>query len=204
VFFPTHPAEADIMNIRSIALAAVAIATAVGALAFNSRTLTARTDQPKPAPEFVALDRWYNSTPLTMESLRGKVVLVDFWTYSCVNCLNALPHVQEWDAKYKAQGLVVVGVHTPEYGYEKSSKNVEAAIARLKIRYAVAQDNNYATWRAFDNQYWPAVYLIDKQGQIVYSHFGEGAYDKTEQKIRELLASPAGTPASAAILANAH
>jgi len=192
------------MNIRSIALAAVAIATAVGALAFNSRTLAPRTEQARPAPEFVALDNWYNSPPLTMESLRGKVVLVDFWTYSCVNCLNALPHVQEWDAKYKAQGLVVVGVHTPEYGYEKSGKNVEAAIARLKIRYAVAQDNSYGTWRAFDNQYWPAVYLIDKQGQIVYSHFGEGAYDKTDQKIRELLASPASIASSEAPKASAH
>jgi thiol-disulfide isomerase/thioredoxin len=133
-----------------------------------------------------------------MESLRGQVVLVDFWTYSCINCLNALPYVQAWDAKYKSQGLVVVGVHTPEFGYEKSDKNLAAAIARLKIRHAVAQDNGYATWRAFDNEYWPAVYLIDKQGRIVYSHVGEGDYAQIEKRIEGLLAQPA-MPASAAI-----
>jgi thiol-disulfide isomerase/thioredoxin len=127
-----------------------------------------------------------------MASLRGKVVLVDFWTYSCVNCLNALPYVQAWDARYKAQGLVVVGVHTPEFGYEKSGANVDAAIARLKIRHAVALDNDYATWKAFDNQYWPAIYLIDRQGRIVHSHVGEGDYDETEQRIQALLAQSAG------------
>ncbi len=128
-----------------------------------------------------------------MESLKGKVVLVDFWTYSCVNCLNALPYIQDWDAKYKSQGLVVIGVHTPEFGYEKSSKNLENAIARLKIHHAVAQDNGYGTWKAFDNQYWPAVYLIDKQGKIVYSHFGEGDNDETDKRIRALLAQPASS-----------
>ena len=131
-----------------------------------------------------------------MESLRGKVVLVDFWTYSCVNCLSALPHVQSWDAKYRSQGLVVIGVHTPEYGYEKSSANVEAAIARLKIHHAVAQDNAYATWKAFDNRYWPAVYLVDRQGRVVYAHFGEGRYEEIDGKIRALLARPAGMAGS--------
>jgi thiol-disulfide isomerase/thioredoxin len=179
------------MTIRSIALAAIAVATAAGALAFGSRTLEARDDQPRPAPEFVGLDRWVNSPPLTMASLRGKVVLVDFWTYSCINCLNALPYVQAWDARYKSQGLVVVGVHTPEFGYEKSDKNLDAAIARLKIRHAVAQDNGYATWRAFDNEYWPAVYLIDRQGRIVYSHVGEGDYAQIDKRIQALLSQPA-------------
>ena len=147
--------------------------------------------QAAPAPAFTNIDTWLNSPPLDMAALRGKVVLVDFWTYTCINCLNHLPYVKDWDAKYKDQGLVVVGVHTPEFAYEKSTQNVKDAIQRLQIRHAVAQDNGYGTWKAFRNQYWPAVYLIDKQGRIVYSHFGEGSYGTTEKKIQALLAEPA-------------
>ena len=141
----------------------------------------------KPEPAFRGIDAWINSAPLSLDELHGKVVLVDFWTYSCVNCLNTLPHIKAWHEKYKDQGLVVVGVHTPEYAYEKSSRNVRDAIARLQIRYAVAQDNEYATWNAFGNHFWPAVYLIDAQGRVAYSHFGEGRYAQTEEKIRQLL-----------------
>jgi len=144
----------------------------------------------RPAPAFQGISTWLNSPPLQLEQLRGKVVLVDFWTYTCINCLNHLPAVQDWHEKYKDRGLVVVGVHTPEFAFEKSTKNVQEAIARLKIRHAVAQDNDYATWRAFRNQYWPAVYLIDKQGRIVWTHYGEGRYRETEQKIQALLAQP--------------
>ncbi|MGJ7497280.1 thioredoxin family protein [Variovorax sp. RT4R15] len=140
------------------------------------------------APEFQGIDTWLNSKPLALDQLRGKVVLVDFWTYTCINCLNHLPSVQAWHEKYKDQGLVVVGVHTPEFAYEKSTRNVQAAINRLQIKHAVAQDNSYATWKAYGNSYWPAVYLIDKQGRIVYSHFGEGSYGTTEKKIQQLLA----------------
>ena len=151
------------------------------------------TDAPagvqKVEPAFRDIDAWINSDPLELDKLRGKVVLVDFWTYSCVNCLNHLPYVKAWHEKYKDQGLVVVGVHTPEYAYEKSAGNVRAAVAKLKIPYAVAQDNQYATWNAFDNHFWPAIYLIDAQGHVVYSHFGEGRYAQTEEKIRQLLAS---------------
>jgi thiol-disulfide isomerase/thioredoxin len=147
------------------------------------------------APEFHNIDTWLNSQPLKLEELRGKVVLVDFWTYTCINCLNHLPYVKDWNEKYKDKGLVVVGVHTPEFAYEKSTKNVKDAIQRLQIKYAVAQDNGYGTWKAFKNQYWPAVYLIDKQGKIVYSHFGEGSYGTTEKKIQALLAEP--SPVSA-------
>ncbi|BEP52506.1 thioredoxin family protein [Variovorax paradoxus] len=143
------------------------------------------------APEFQNIDQWLNSPPLKLQDLRGKVVLVDFWTYTCINCLNHLPYVQAWNEKYKDKGLVVVGVHTPEFAYEKSTRNVQDAISRLQIKHAVAQDNHYATWKAFNNQYWPAVYLIDKQGKIVYSHFGEGSYATTEKKIQSLLAEPA-------------
>jgi thiol-disulfide isomerase/thioredoxin len=143
---------------------------------------------PATAPDFAGIEQWHNSAPLTMQQLRGKVVLVDFWTYTCINCIRTLPHVTEWYSKYKDQGLVVVGVHTPEFPFERSADNVKKAIKRFDIAYPVAQDNRYATWNAYSNQFWPAVYLIDKKGQVVYSHFGEGAYDRTEATIRTLLA----------------
>ena len=139
------------------------------------------------APEFTGIDNWINSPPLTMQSLRGKVVLVEFWTYDCINCIHVIPHVKQWHADYKDQGLVVIGVHTPEYGYEKQLDNLQAAVKRFGITYPVAQDNGYETWNAYGNQYWPAQYLIDQTGHVVYSHFGEGQYAQTEAKIRGLL-----------------
>ncbi|WP_020652737.1 thioredoxin family protein [Massilia niastensis] len=142
------------------------------------------------APEFTGINNWLNSAPLKQQDLRGKVVLVDFWTYTCINCIRTMPYVKAWHARYKDQGLVVVGVHTPEYAFERSTENVKAAIARFGITYPVAQDNRYATWQAYQNQYWPAVYLIDKKGRVVYQHFGEGAYKETEEVIRTLLAQP--------------
>ncbi len=142
------------------------------------------------APEFTGIEKWLNSEPLTMQQLRGKVVLVDFWTYTCINCIRTLPYVKSWNEKYKDQGLTVIGVHTPEYPFERSTDNVKTAIKRFGITYPVAQDNQYATWKAYSNQYWPAVYLINKKGQVVYTHFGEGAYQETEAKIRALLAEP--------------
>jgi thiol-disulfide isomerase/thioredoxin len=122
-----------------------------------------------------------------MESLRGKVVLVDFWTYSCINCIRTLPYVTGWYEKYKNDGLVIVGVHTPEFEFEKVTSNVETAIQRHNITYPVAQDNSFATWSAYKNRYWPAKYLVDKLGNVVYTHFGEGEYDTTENAIRYLL-----------------
>ncbi|EKD85600.1 MAG: Redoxin protein [uncultured bacterium] len=139
------------------------------------------------APEFVGINNWLNSKPLTMSELRGKVVLIDFWTYTCINCIRTLPHVTGWYNKYKDQGFVVVGVHTPEFEFEKDTKNVENAIKQYKIDYPVAQDNDYATWNAYSNQYWPAKYLIDANGVIRYIHFGEGNYDETEKAIQDLL-----------------
>jgi len=144
------------------------------------------------APEFTGIDKWLNSEPLTMSQLRGKVVLVDFWTYSCINCVNTLGYVSSWHKKYKDQGLVVIGVHTPEYAFERSTDNVKTAIKRFNISYPVAQDNRYATWNAYSNQYWPAFYLIDKTGKIVYTHFGEGKYAETEATIQRLLAHNTG------------
>jgi thiol-disulfide isomerase/thioredoxin len=141
------------------------------------------------APEFTGIDKWLNSPPLTVHALAGKVVLVDFWTYACVNCINTLPHVVRWYEKYKDQGFVVVGIHTPEFAFEKSTANVEAALQRFGIRYPVAQDNRYATWKAYDNRYWPAFYLVDKAGRVRRQHFGEGKYEEMEQAIKALLAS---------------
>jgi cytochrome c biogenesis protein CcdA/thiol-disulfide isomerase/thioredoxin len=139
-------------------------------------------------PSLSGAEEWLNSPPLTPEGLKGKVVLIDFWTYSCINCLRAIPYVRAWAEKYKDHGLVVIGVHTPEFAFERKVSNVRAAVAELKIAYPVAIDNEYKIWRAFDNQYWPAHYFIDAQGRIRYHHFGEGEYDQSERVIQRLLA----------------
>ncbi|RUP00323.1 cytochrome c biogenesis protein DipZ [Hyphomicrobium sp.] len=131
---------------------------------------------------------WLNSKPLTREELKGKVVLIDFWTYSCINCLRALPYVEAWAKKYQNEGLVVIGVHAPEFAFEKNIANVKTAVADLGITYPVAIDNNYAIWRAFNNEYWPAHYFIDANGDIRHHHFGEGKYDVSERVIQKLLA----------------
>jgi cytochrome c biogenesis protein CcdA/thiol-disulfide isomerase/thioredoxin len=131
---------------------------------------------------------WLNSPPLTPEQLKGKVVLVDFWTYSCINCLRSIPYVRAWADKYKDQGLVVIGVHAPEFAFEKNIGNVKQAVAKLKIDYPVAVDNDYAIWRAFNNEYWPADYFIDAKGQIRHHFFGEGDYAESEKVIQQLLA----------------
>jgi thiol-disulfide isomerase/thioredoxin len=139
------------------------------------------------APDFVGITKWFNSAPLDMANLRGKVVLVDFWTYGCVNCVNTLPHVTALYEKYKGRGLVVVGVHTPEFPFERSASNVQAALKRHGITYPVAQDNDSKTWNAYRNQYWPAQYIIDQHGSIVFQHAGEGQYEQIERTIAGLL-----------------
>jgi cytochrome c biogenesis protein CcdA/glutathione peroxidase-family protein len=149
-----------------------------------------------PAPDFVGIDHWLNGRPLTMTALRGKVVLIDFWTYSCINCLRTLPHVEAWDRLYRKDGLAIVGVHTPEFAFEHVPSNVQAAVKRLGVRYPVALDNDYGTWTAYGNQYWPAKYLIDRNGHVRYAHFGEGEYDLTEENIRALLGEKLASPAS--------
>jgi cytochrome c biogenesis protein CcdA/thiol-disulfide isomerase/thioredoxin len=141
-----------------------------------------------PAPSFAGAVEWLNSKPLTAEDLKGKVVLVDFWTYSCINCLRAIPYVRAWAEKYRDHGLVVIGVHAPEFAFERNVDNVKKAIATLKIGYPVAIDNDYKIWRAFENEYWPAHYFIDAKGQIRHHHFGEGEYDESERVIQKLLA----------------
>ena len=138
-------------------------------------------------PPLTGATEWINSPPLTTEQLRGKVVLIDFWTYSCINCVRAIPYVRAWAEKYRDQGLVVIGVHTPEFAFEKSPANVRDAVRRFGIAYPVAMDNDYAVWRAFRNQYWPAHYFIDAQGRIRHHHFGEGDYEQSERVIQQLL-----------------
>ncbi|MGH8431071.1 MAG: thioredoxin family protein, partial [Solimonas sp.] len=153
----------------------------------TARASTAGLHDYGPAPELTGIAQWLNSEPLTLAELKGRVVLIDFWTYSCINCLRSLPYVARWHEKFAGRGVVIVGVHTPEFGFEKSTRNVQAAIRRHGIIYPVAQDNQYATWKAFENQYWPAVYLIDRRGHIMLKHFGEGAYDDIERAVETLL-----------------
>jgi thiol-disulfide isomerase/thioredoxin len=140
-----------------------------------------------PLPDLGGAVAWLNSGPLSAKSLRGKVVLVNFWTYSCINSLRPLPYVKSWAAKYKDAGLVVIGVHTPEFSFEKERTNVQQALRDLKVTYPVAMDSDYRIWQAFNNQYWPAFYFVDGKGRIRYHHFGEGEYSESERVIRELL-----------------
>ena len=139
------------------------------------------------AAELVGNQAWINSDPLTIDGLQGKVVLVDFWTYTCINCIRTLPYLKEWHAKYQDDGLVILGVHTPEFDFEKDLDNVVKATRDYGLEYPVVQDNDFRTWRAYANRYWPAKYLIDHEGIVRYTHFGEGKYAETELKIRELL-----------------
>ena len=143
---------------------------------------------------------WLNSPPLTTQQLKGKVVLIDFWTYSCINCLRAIPYVEAWSEKYKNDGLVVIGVHTPEFAFERDQANVAKSVRDLKITYPVAIDSNYAIWKAFNNQYWPAHYFIDRQGNIRYHHFGEGEYDKSEMILQQLLKEGHSTVSASGIV----
>jgi thiol-disulfide isomerase/thioredoxin len=141
----------------------------------------------KTLPEFQGISEWLNGSPLTIASIKGQVVLVQFWTFSCINCQRTLPYIVQWHQKYAAQGLKVIGVHTPEFGYERDANNVQQALRKHQITYPVPLDNAYKTWNAYSNQYWPNLYLADRQGILRYSHSGEGAYDTTEQTIRRFL-----------------
>ena len=138
-------------------------------------------------PEFQGISEWMNSSPLMTKDLLGKVVLVQIWTLACINCQRTLPYVVGWNKKYAAKGLQTVGIHTPEFAFERDSKNIRRAIAKHGITYPVGVDNDFQTWKAFKNEYWPHLFLADRQGIIRYDHIGEGAYDETESKIRQLL-----------------
>jgi cytochrome c biogenesis protein CcdA/thiol-disulfide isomerase/thioredoxin len=159
------------------------------------------------APELAGISEWIN-TPggrsLSLAGLRGKVVLIDFWTYSCINCLRTLPYLKAWDKAYRADGLVIVGVHTPEFAFERVPSNVRSAVKKLRLKYAVALDNEYETWNAFGNQYWPAKYFIDRRGHVRWAHFGEGEYERSEQVIRQLVAEGGPTPTRLAAVRRAE
>jgi thiol-disulfide isomerase/thioredoxin len=146
----------------------------------------------KAAPELAKISGYINSKPFTLADLRGKVVLVDFWTYSCINCIRTIPYLNSWYEKYADDGLVIVGVHTPEFEFEKDHNNVKAAVERFDIKYPVVQDNEKQTWNAFENRYWPRKYLIDSEGYIRYDHIGEGSYTETEKVIQSLLTERTG------------
>jgi thiol-disulfide isomerase/thioredoxin len=148
--------------------------------------------QLKLAPELAKISGYINSKPFTLADLRGKVVLVDFWTYSCINCIRTIPYLNSWYEKYADDGLVIVGVHTPEFEFEKDYNNVKAAVERFGIKYPVVQDNEKQTWNAFENRYWPQKYLIDSEGYIRYDHIGEGSYTETEKVIQSLLTERTG------------
>ncbi|GAO36616.1 cytochrome C biogenesis protein [Sulfuricella sp. T08] len=217
--FLTRHAEAVRRGFGVLILLSVAyIASGVDAQSLLTTSSSTKTEQPAgklvlqdgldtpyAAPEFAGIEAWLNANPMTMQSLKGKVVLIDFWTYSCINCVRTLPYITDWDSKYRDQGLVIIGVHAPEFEFEKKLDNVKAALLQHGIRYPVALDNNLSTWVNFNNRYWPAHYLIDQNGKVVYTHFGEGKYDVTENNIRYLLGlknggktvkaeTPAGNP----------
>jgi thiol-disulfide isomerase/thioredoxin len=139
-------------------------------------------------PEFQGISQWLNSTtPLSVARLRGNVVLIQFWTFACINCQRTLPYITKWDQQYRSQGLKIVGIHTPEFPFERDINNIKRAIKQHGINYPVPVDNEYKTWSAYNNQYWPHLFLADKKGVIRYEHIGEGAYDLTEATIRQLL-----------------
>jgi thiol-disulfide isomerase/thioredoxin len=166
---------------------------------------TAPAQKPMEMPEFASIAGWLNSEPLTKASLKGKIVLVDFWTYSCVNCLRTVPYLKDWYKKYKDRGFVIVGVHSPEFEFEKDPNNIKAAVQKLGLTYPIAMDNQMATWAAFKNNVWPAHYFVDANGKVRHIHFGEGEYDKSEEMIQKLImerdqpkpeSQPATMPAS--------
>ncbi|MGD0729086.1 MAG: redoxin domain-containing protein [Candidatus Micrarchaeaceae archaeon] len=173
-------------------IAVIIAAALLSTLVFN-KNLSAKSSVPLnltnygPAPNLQGIAGWINSQPLNLTQLRGKVVLIDFWTYSCINCIRTIPHLNSWYNEYGNNGLVIIGVSTPEFEFEHNYTNVKNAVEKFGIEYPVALDNNYSTWDAYQNQYWPADYLIDKNGDVRYVSFGEGNYNETEMAIRELL-----------------
>ncbi len=171
----------------SVAPVSASVAIQKQAVATTSNTLVNGLTNPYPAPPIEGIETWINSPPLQISQLKGKVVLIDFWAYSCINCIRTLPYLKSWYAKYHDKGLVIIGVHSPEFDFEKEASNVKNAVKQRGILYPVALDNQFVTWRNFNNSYWPAHYLINKNGVLVYTHFGEGDYDVTENNIRFLL-----------------
>src|SRR3954447_2512725 len=190
-WFPDYTHSLQGVERSSVAQDELAKLQRRGASRFKAQTAADKMPNYGAAPDFAGISQWINSKPLTLPHLRGKVVLVDFWTYSCINCLRTLPHLEAWDKRYRKAGLVIVGVHTPEFAFEHVPSNVRAATRKLGVRYPVAIDDGYHTWDAFQNDSWPAEYLIDKRGNVREIKKGEGQYDDTERSIQTLLGEPA-------------
>ncbi|MEH1835690.1 MAG: thioredoxin family protein [Nostoc sp.] len=153
----------------------------------DSETIVVKPSAGKSLPEFQGISQWLNSTPLSIADLKGSVVLIQFWTFACINCQRTLPYITRWHRQYESQGLKVIGIHTPEFAFERDTNNIKKALRQHQITYPVPVDNEYKTWNAYENQYWPHMFLADRQGSLQYDHIGEGAYEKIEQTIRQLL-----------------
>ncbi len=179
------------LGLGSAACSAQVGSTSPVAIASKTPVETAMDEKSKVSsqklPEFQGISQWLNSHPLTIQELKGNVVLIQFWTFSCINCQRTLPYVTKWHDRYAAKGLKIIGVHTPEFAFERDANNIKDAMQKHGILYPVPIDNEFKTWKAYGNEYWPHLYLADRQGHLVYDHIGEGAYDRTEQTIKQLL-----------------
>lgn len=162
-------------------------ATLLPTLATTQPQAAALAAPGKALPDFQGIQQWLNSDPLTIADLKGNVVLIQFWTFACINCQRTLPHITQWHRQYAAQGLKVIGIHTPEFAFERDPNNIKRALRQHQITYPVPVDNDYKTWKAYSNEYWPHLFLADRRGLMRYDHIGEGAYDTTEQTIQQLL-----------------
>ncbi|MCA9327859.1 redoxin domain-containing protein, partial [Candidatus Saccharibacteria bacterium] len=188
--------DKDVLNLLQIEQQLVPSNESSNSASSNSSSASKFNVDPYNAPELTGITGWINTDPITLADLKGKVVLIDFWTYSCINCQRTQPYLNAWYDRYHDDGFVIVGVHAPEFAFEKVKSNVQEAAERENIKYPIAMDNDFKTWRAYDNKYWPAKYLIDKNGQVRYTHFGEGAYEETEQNIQTLLGETGSTVSS--------
>ncbi|MEH1932573.1 MAG: thioredoxin family protein [Nostoc sp.] len=166
---------------------APSISSANGNNTQGSEAIAVKPPVGKSLPDFQGISQWLNSTPLSIADLKGNVVLIQFWTFACINCQRTLPYITRWHRQYESQGLKVIGIHTPEFAFERDPNNIKKALRQHKITYPVPVDNEYKTWKAYDNQYWPHMFLADRQGLLQYDHIGEGEYEKIEQTIRQLL-----------------
>ncbi|MEH2024467.1 thioredoxin family protein [Nostoc sp.] len=153
----------------------------------DSETIAVKPPASNSLPEFQGISQWLNSTPLSIADLKGSVVLIQFWTFACINCQRTLPYITRWHRQYESQGLKVIGIHTPEFAFERDANNIKKALRQHQITYPVPVDNEYKTWNAYENQYWPHLFLADRQGLLQYDHIGEGVYEKIEQTIGQLL-----------------